>query len=125
MNGYHGSTRIELGYNSRHEPDVFTPKIFSGRSNKNGCQSTECTEKRQEDELRVSGIFILGETTKIGHVDGEGGEETNDVVESFHGRPTSVHSGRQDDRASDERSSTVGDNSTPDEQGQEARSEEH
>jgi hypothetical protein len=78
---YHRGARVEFGDDGRHEPDILTPEVLSCRSDENRSQCTEGTEKREEYELTVSCILIFRESTEIGHVDGERGEETNDDIQ--------------------------------------------
>ena len=105
---YHCGTAVELCNDSRHEPDIFTPEIFSSGSDKDWCQCTQSTEEGEEDELTVSGILIFGESTEIRHVDGKRGEEADDDVESREGRPRRIHACGEMDLAGDKRSAAMG-----------------
>ena len=71
--------------------------------------------------MTVAGIFVFREPTKIWHVDGEGGEETDDDIEGSHCGPASIEARSKNDGATDKRSTAVSDNCAPEEEGQECR----
>lgn len=92
-----------------------SPNFLIRRRNENWAKRTKSTDNWQQQGLWEASFVRFTETSKIGHIDSETGEQADDYVERLEGRPYAAHFGIDNRWAMDKRTSIFGYNNSLDE----------